>query len=160
MKRVRMRTADVTISIACMVLLMVNPTTEANPAGAARAHFEPCSSAPHCVSSQAPETDTRHYIVPFTFDGAPRGAMAALKRVVGAIPRTRLVTESADYLHYEFTSRVFKFVDDVEFYVDEAAKRVDVRSSSRIGWWDVGVNRRRVEQIRAAFLAESGKKKR
>lgn len=160
MKRMRVRAADVTISIACWVLLMVNATTEANPAGPARARFAPCSPAPHCVSSQAPETDSRHYVVPFRLDATPRDAMAALKKVVGAIPRTRLVTESADYLHYEFTSRVFKFVDDVEFHVDEAAKRVDVRSASRIGWWDGGVNRRRVEQIRAAFLAETGRKQR
>lgn len=155
MRQVRGAVLSVSISIACSGLIMVNTTVDANTAAA---RFAPCSSAPHCVSSQAPENDTRHYIVPFTFESAPVDAIAALKKVVGAMPRARLVTETAGYLHYEFTSRLFGFVDDVEFHVDEARRLVDVRSSSRIGYWDGGVNRRRVEEIRAVFLAALAKK--
>jgi uncharacterized protein (DUF1499 family) len=67
------------------------------------------------------------------------------------MPRTRVVSEEANYLHAEFTSRLFRFVDDVEFHVDENAGLIQFRSASRAGRNDFGVNRARMEQIRAAL---------
>ena len=119
--------------------------------GAHEGRLAACPSTPNCVSSQA--TDAGHAIEPLTYGTSLADAKARLKRVVGEMPRTRLISETDGYLHFEFTTRIMRFVDDVEFYVDDAAKRIHVRSASRVGRSDFGVNRKRVEQIRAAFAA-------
>lgn len=66
----------------------------------------------------------------------------------------RIAEEKAGYLRAEYRSALFGFVDDVELLLDEAAKRIDVRSASRTGYFDFGVNRRRVEEIRDRFARE------
>ncbi len=75
--------------------------------------------------------------------------MAKLKGVIQSLPRTKIIAETDNYLYAEFTSAMMGFVDDVEFYVDEAAKVIHVRSASRLGQSDLGVNRKRVESLRA-----------
>jgi uncharacterized protein (DUF1499 family) len=87
---------------------------------------------------------------------APEEAWAALKRAVGSEPRTRLVEEDKErwYLRAEARSRLFRFVDDVEFQLVPEERLVHVRSASRVGYWDLGVNRRRVERLREAFERE------
>jgi uncharacterized protein (DUF1499 family) len=72
-----------------------------------------------------------------------------LKAAIATLPRTKLVEEGDRYLHYEFTSLLFRFVDDVEFLFDDETKTVHFRSASRTGYGDFGVNRRRMEQIRS-----------
>jgi uncharacterized protein (DUF1499 family) len=76
--------------------------------------------------------------------------MAKLKRIVLGMERTTLVRESPYYFHAEFRT-LLGFVDDVEFYADESQQVIHLRSASRIGYWDLGVNRRRMEAIRAEF---------
>ncbi len=63
-----------------------------------------------------------------------------------------IVEESPIYIRSEFTSKLFGFIDDVEFFIDDAKKILHIRSSSRIGYTDFGVNRRRVENIRKAWV--------
>ena len=75
-------------------------------------------------------------------------AKEALKAAVATLPRTRLVEEDGAYLHYEFTSLLLRFVDDVEFVLEEETKTIHFRSASRTGYGDFGVNRRRMEEIR------------
>jgi uncharacterized protein (DUF1499 family) len=106
----------------------------------------PCPSSANCVSTQA--TDAVHRAEPIAFAAAPQEAMAQLVRVLEAQPRIRIVTQSADYIHAEARSLFFRFVDDVEFYVDPRAKLIHFRSASRVGRSDLGVNRRRMEGIR------------
>lgn len=108
----------------------------------------PCPSSPNCVSTEA--RDERHAIAPFPYRKPLPEAKAALKTVVHALPRTRLVDEDESYLHYEFTSLLFRFVDDVEFLFDDDAKLIRFRSASRTGYGDLGVNRKRMEQIRSS----------
>jgi Uncharacterized protein conserved in bacteria len=81
--------------------------------------------------------------------------MATLKQIIQSIERTNIITESSDYLYAEFTSKLMGFVDDVEFYFDPSAKVIQVRSASRLGQSDLGVNRKRVELIREK-LKEAG----
>jgi uncharacterized protein (DUF1499 family) len=81
--------------------------------------------------------------------------MSRLKAVLAGLPRTRVVAEEADYLHAECTSLIFRFVDDLEFSVDRLEKKIHVRSASRVGKYDFGVNRRRVEAIRRAFAGQA-----
>ena len=67
------------------------------------------------------------------------------------MPRSKIVSEQDNYLHIEFTSRIMRFVDDVEFYFNDTKKIIQVRSASRVGRSDFGVNRKRVEMIRSEF---------
>lgn len=75
--------------------------------------------------------------------------MARLKQVLARQPRTTIVTEAHNYLHVEFRSAILRFVDDVEFLVNDAA--IQVRSASRVGYSDFGVNRKRIETLRSQF---------
>ena len=84
------------------------------------------------------------------FNDSPEQAIGRLKMAIGAMPRMRIVTETEDYIHAEATSRLFRFVDDVEFFVDRKARVIHFRSASRVGHSDFGVNRTRMERIRAA----------
>jgi len=106
----------------------------------------PCPAKPNCVSSQA--RDAAHRIDPLPAGADPDAAWARLRAVLEAQPRLRIVEAHDGYLHAEATSRVFRFVDDVEFLLDRDAGLIHVRSASRIGYSDLGVNRRRIERIR------------
>jgi uncharacterized protein (DUF1499 family) len=108
-----------------------------------------CPSTPNCVSSQA--FDAAHAIEPIIYDTSLADAKSRLRQTISEMPRTRLIRETGNYLHFEFTTRIMRFVDDVEFYFDDAARRIHVRSASRVGRSDFGVNRKRVEAIRVAF---------
>ena len=107
----------------------------------------PCPSSPNCVSTQT--SDEGHAIAPFRYLKSRAEAKEALKEVIRSLPRTKLVDEDESYLHYEFTSLLIRFVDDVEFLFDDEAKTIHFRSASRTGYGDLGVNRKRMEQVRA-----------
>jgi uncharacterized protein (DUF1499 family) len=109
-------------------------------------HLNPCPSSPNCVSTQA--QDESHAIAPFRYQRTRAEAKEALKAIIRSLPRTKLVEEDDTYLHYEFTSLLLRFVDDVEFLFDDEAKTIHFRSASRTGYGDLGVNRRRMEEIR------------
>ena len=106
---------------------------------------------PSCVSSQA--SDPARRVAPLRVDGAMPAFQAALQRALEDMPRTRFVEQRPDYWHLECRSLVFRFVDDLEFLFDAEAGVVHVRSASRIGYSDFGVNRRRVERIRERLAA-------
>lgn len=113
-----------------------------------------CPNTPNCVSSQAPAGDTEHQISPLTYQSSPSDAMAKLKSVIAGIERTQIITETSDYLYVEFTTALMGFVDDVEFYFDPSTPgQIQVRSASRLGQSDLGVNRKRIEEIRAKLAA-------
>jgi uncharacterized protein (DUF1499 family) len=92
-------------------------------------------------------------VEPFTYQGTQVEARAALIAVLHAIPRAKIVTADENFLHVEFRSAVFRFVDDVEFLFDDEHKVIHIRSASRVGYYDFGVNRRRVEELRKRFMA-------
>jgi uncharacterized protein (DUF1499 family) len=110
------------------------------------ADLKPCPDTSNCVSSRDQGRDS--YVEPLRYAGEWRAAKARLLIVIQKLPRTQVVTDAGEYLHVTFTSRVFGFVDDVEFVFDDAAKVIHVRSASRKGRFDLGVNRRRVESLR------------
>jgi len=101
----------------------------------------PCKRSPNCVSSQADPSDAEHYIAPI------RGNMAAAREAVESLPRTRIIQAKENYLYAEFRTRLLRYVDDVELYFD--GRMLQVRSCSRLGRRDFGVNRKRVEALRA-----------
>ena len=124
--------------------------------GARDGRLAPCASTPNCVSSQADPKDGGHYIAPLVFTGPAPAAWWALLAVLRGGPRVLIVAEKTAYLHAEFTSRLMGYVDDVEFLLDEKASLIQVRSASRLGSSDFGVNRKRVDAIRAALGARLG----
>ena len=122
--------------------------------GAMDGRLAPCKRTPNCVSSQADtDKDAGHYIAPIRFTGSARGVWAALKSLLQSMPRASLVADQENYLYAEFSSRAMGFVDDVEFLLDEKAGVIHVRSASRLGSSDFGVNRDRVETIRGRMAA-------
>ena len=110
----------------------------------------PCPQSPNCVSSQA--SDEAQRIEPLPLKGSPSQTQALLARLLADEPRARLIEQDANYLRAEFSSRVLRFVDDVEFLIGEQA--VDVRSASRLGYSDLGVNRKRIEHLRQRLAGQ------
>lgn len=111
----------------------------------------PCPESPNCISTQASPEDTIHYMAPMTYEGSVGDAKAKLLAIVGTYPRTTVITDQPDYLHVEFRSLVFRFVDDVEFLLDDQDKVIHFRSASRLGYSDLGVNRKRMQSIVDAY---------
>lgn len=108
-----------------------------------------CPGRPNCVSSQA--SDDAFRVAPFAFGDTPALAWDRLKAAVSSMPGARIISEDDQYLHVEFRSRIFRFVDDVELLLDVPGNKIDVRSASRLGYSDMGANRRRIEQLRIRF---------
>ncbi len=119
--------------------------------GVTDGQLAPCPSSPNCVSTQA--TNPRHAIEPLRFTGSADAARDRLVQVLKAQPRAKIITQTDNYIHAEFTSRLFRFVDDVEFFIDEEKSVIHFRSASRVGYSDLGANRQRMEGIRQAFDA-------
>lgn len=121
--------------------------------GLAESRLRTCPESPNCVSIEA--TDEEHAIEAFALTADADEAWQAVRRLLAEMPRTRVVTEGSNYLHAECTSRIFRFVDDLELQLRPADGVIAVRSASRVGRSDLGVNRDRVESLRAS-LAEAG----
>lgn len=112
-------------------------------------HLQGCPDSPNCVSSQS--LDNEHRIDPIKFEGNSRRAMQALKQAIDDSERAEVIKSEDNYLYAEFTSKLMGFVDDVEFFINEGEKTIEVRSASRMGESDLGVNRKRVEALRQQF---------
>jgi uncharacterized protein (DUF1499 family) len=114
---------------------------------AAEKKLAACPSSPNCVSSQA--SDEGHFIAPFKITGKIEDAWTALKTALVSQSRTVVTNETGDTLHAEATSLVFRFVDDIDAIVDADARLIHIRSASRTGYGDFGVNRKRVDTLRS-----------
>jgi len=124
--------------------------------GATDGRLAPCRRTPNCVSSQADPADAVHYIAPIPFRGDAAAAIAAARKAVQEMQRATVIREAPGYLYAEFRSKLVGFVDDVEFAFDEKAGVLHVRSSSRVGRRDYGVNRARVESLRRRIAKGAG----
>lgn len=111
----------------------------------------PCPSSPNCVSSDA--RDSAHRVHPFQLDVSPDEAWQEARKIVLELPRTRIVTETSDYIHAECQSAILGFIDDLELHLRPTEKLIAVRSASRLGHSDFGVNRSRVEDLRNLFIS-------
>jgi uncharacterized protein (DUF1499 family) len=120
-------------------------------AGIVEGALAPCPSSPNCVSSMASIEDRAHHVEPFRFSDSPSVAWSRICNVIEQQPRVRIVERSENYLHAEFRTALLRYVDDVEFLLDAASGLIHVRSASRLGRADFGVNRRRVEALRSIF---------
>ncbi len=107
-----------------------------------------CGNSPNCVSSQADIHDSQHYILPFEIKSNALQAWDALKKAILKQPRMVITHETDTTLHAEATSLVFRFVDDINVLLDADKKLIHIRSASRVGHSDFGVNRKRIETLR------------
>ncbi|MCU0571882.1 MAG: DUF1499 domain-containing protein [Syntrophobacteraceae bacterium] len=109
----------------------------------------PCPDSPNCVSSRSEQGGRA--IAPLVIQGSSGEAMECLKRVIMAMKRTRIVSSDAQSIEAEFRTRL-GFVDDVSFELDAGAAVIQMRSASRVGYWDLGENRRRLEKVRQLMI--------
>ena len=116
--------------------------------------LKPAPNTPNCVSSQT--TSEYHQIAPLTYTGDGAAAFARLKTIVSGMQTASVIDSKPGYLYAEYTSKLLGFVDDAEFYLDEKAGVIQVRSASRLGQKDFGVNRARIEAVRAALAVAPG----
>ncbi|MCG8587544.1 MAG: DUF1499 domain-containing protein [Pirellulales bacterium] len=119
--------------------------------GVHQGRLAPCPQTPNCVSTQA--TDEAQRMEPLIFEPSIEDPLADVAAVIDTMPRSRVVTHDGNYLHAEFQSLLFGFVDDVEFLVDRENARVEFRSASRVGYSDLGANRKRMQEIRRKLSA-------
>jgi uncharacterized protein (DUF1499 family) len=106
----------------------------------------PCPDSPNCVSSLDERAD--HNVEPLQLEADVATNWQRLREVVEALPGTVVVTQDDHYLHAESTSSLMRYVDDLELLLDSETGRVDVRSASRVGYGDMGVNAARVQELR------------
>jgi len=141
---------------SCAGTGVANTVPASQRTGVVNGRFLPCPGSPNCVSSM--ETFGRAAIAPL--DYGPLSRDQALRRLLDVLEADKscLIVESSElenggyYLRAEYRSRLFRFVDDVEFLLVPESNLVHVRSASRIGYSDMGVNRKRVEDIRRRFI--------
>ncbi|WP_432467545.1 DUF1499 domain-containing protein [Agarivorans sp. Z349TD_8] len=111
--------------------------------------LQACPDSPNCVISQA--ANDGNYIQPLVYQGTMLQAQQRLLQILKAEKRSHIVTQQTNYLRVEFHSALFGFVDDLEFYLLAQQNEqilIHVRSAARLGYYDFGVNRQRIEHIR------------
>jgi uncharacterized protein (DUF1499 family) len=119
--------------------------------------LQDCPEKPNCVSSQASQAS--HFIPPIALQldaqdqHAGKAALVRLRGILNTLPGATVIHESEHYLYTEFKSKLFGFIDDVEFLYQPGDPHIHVRSASRVGHSDLGVNQRRVETVRQLFHA-------
>lgn len=127
--------------------------------GVKEGRLKPCPNSPNCVSTQAAEGDAEHRMEPISYGEGVGGAKAAKATIVETIEdslRTSIPETGDGYVQAEFTSWIFRFVDDVEFSIDKREKLIHFRSVSRLGESDMGVNRERMNKLTKDLEAKLG----
>jgi len=111
------------------------------PIGIVNGKLHPCPKSPNCVSTQA--TDEKQKIEPINYSGSLIDAKAKIIGIINSLKRSKIITNEDNYVHIEFRTATFRFVDDVEFLFDDKEKVIHFRSRARMGYSDMGVNRKR-----------------
>lgn len=151
-----------TLLVVAIIAIQLGALSGSRPAdlGVSQSRLKPPSPSPNSVSSQAalyPDHPQRNYadIKPLSLKaGGTAVSLRALEGVLRAIPGIEVVEQRPDYLYAQAQTRWLKFVDDLEFWVNPASGVIELRSASRLGRKDFGVNRQRIEAIRAAYLVQ------
>lgn len=147
-----MKTYATMALIAATTILLASCSSSAQkPAGIIHGTLSPCPDSPNCVLSE--NVDSAAYIQPLLFDGAPDEAWQCLQQALQSIGGN-IETVEDNYLWATFRSTVFRFVDDLECRLDSERKMIHLRSASRVGYSDFGVNRKRVEKLRLEFARQ------
>jgi uncharacterized protein (DUF1499 family) len=136
--------------LALTFILTACSANQTTKTGGTDDNLSPCPKSPNCVSSLS--EDKSHYVEPLSYEVSQKEAREKLISVINSMKHSEIVTAEINYIHATFKSSLFRFVDDVEFSFGDQKKVIDVRSASRTGYSDLGVNRKRVEEIRKRFM--------
>ena len=151
-KRINIVTLCIGLSLAWLGLRWGN--ARAMPNGvrtASQLGLSDCPNSPNCVSTSSSRPASK--ISPLELREATGDAKRKLEDVIERMPGSQIIESQDDYLHAEFRSRIFGFVDDLEILIDEKQQSILIRSASRVGYSDWGVNRKRCEEIRRLYMA-------
>lgn len=154
-KLIRMLAAAVAL-VAAITLWVGCSAPRPDNLGVNGGRLSDCPSSPNCISSQADAADREHYAAPLAVDGDALAAWERAKAAALSLPGAKLLEARDDYAAFEITTRVLRFVDDLELVLDAKAQVIHLRSASRLGHSDLGANRKRVDALRAAYLAARG----
>jgi len=143
--------AGILIVTAATLVVLARQSRTAPEFGLVNGKLRPCSSAGNCVSSEPGPDAIAPLATIATNEDAWQDALAAVEACAG-----RIETVEESYLHASFRSRVFGFIDDLELRRDREAGVIHVRSASRVGGFDWGMNRRRIDQLRRMYSAQQG----
>ena len=120
--------------------------------GVSNGTLSPLNGKPNAVSTQTDQKALK--MDPLPFKETLADSKFQVMRILQSLDRVKVVKETPDYIHAVFSSKVFRFKDDVEFYFDESSRLVHFRSASRVGYSDWGVNRKRMEDIEVRYQKE------
>lgn len=134
--------------LSALTILLFGGISMANDS----APLKPCKDSPNCASSLDERPSFK--VTPLSFAGDASEALKKVKDVLLQQDRTRLVEESDGYLHVEFKSLIFRFVDDLEVWIDDSEKLIHFRSASRVGYSDFGVNKKRILEIQEKLKSQ------
>jgi uncharacterized protein (DUF1499 family) len=138
-------------AVLLAILIWARSARRPGNLGVSDGHLAPCPSTPNCVSTEG--DDPAQLMDPIPYDTSGEEAQERLLRVIGSLPRTRIVGSEPGYLWVEFRTWALGFIDDVEFRFAGEERLIHFRSASRLGHSDLGVNRKRMERVREAFQA-------
>ena len=124
-------------------------TKSKKPIGIVEGKLHPCPKSPNCVSTQA--IDEKQKMEPLNYSGSLEEAKVKIIGIINSLKRSKIITNEENYIHIEFRTATFRFVDDVEFLFDDKEKVIHFRSRARMGYSDMGVNRKRMEEITNLF---------
>lgn len=144
----------IALPLLAAFLLLVTGCLSKPPAnlGIRDGKLSACPDSPNCVSTTA--TDEEHAIEPISFSGPVEEAREKILAVVKMMERTTVITVEESYIHVEYRTKIMRYVDDVEFLIDDGTEGtmiIHFRSASRVGYSDLGVNRARMEEFRRLF---------
>lgn len=146
-----MKIAAPALLTVCLILNL-SACSEINSPESSRSteSIDPCPTSPNCVSSDA--TAKKQLILPFQLATKAERAWPVVHEVVMQLPRSNIVQQTDSFLHVECRSAVFGFVDDLKLQLRAREGIIAVYSASRLGYYDFGVNRDRIEVLRAALI--------
>jgi len=145
------RSPSLVVAAAVLPLALSLGSCRSAAVGLVEGRLGPCPWTPNCVSSEEPSS-----IAPLAFAGEPAAAFRSLVDFLRAEPRAEIVHVDEAYAHVVFRTPLLRFRDDLELRLDAEAGVVHVRSASRVGFWDLGANRARVEAIRGSWTPPPG----
>lgn len=148
------------LKIVALFLIVMSAVACAGHAQESRtktsADLAPCPDSPNCVSTKSKAAG--HGMPPLPYLKSGKESMDRLLEIVRSMKRATIVYATPSYLHVEFRSALLRFVDDVEFALDDSAGVIHFRSASRTGYYDFGVNRRRMKEISDRYLRAAEKR--
>ena len=137
------------ILIVSAALVSCSSSTQPDNVGKDMTTPSACPDSPNCVSTKS--TDKEHSIENIKYTSTLEDANQRIIEIINSMKRTKIVVSKPSYIYATFTTKLFKFVDDVEIFFDDSLKVIHFRSASRVGYSDMGLNRKRMEEVRNLF---------